>query len=160
MKKLLTLTLFILPFSLFAQYQVVLNSGDTIEVVKSTLEGDYYTLEKPDGRTSKVPKDLVRTVIRDYATSGNEVAFIYCLLVGTQKFLSTQVTVSVDYGQQTNFWKQNDNRIKDETGSVQSFNSMMDALNYMGSQGWEFEQAYAITMGQQNVYHYLLKKGK
>ena len=160
MKKLLTLTLFILPFSLFAQYQVVLNSGDTTEVSKATLEDDYYTLEKLDGRTSKIPKGLVRTVIRDYPTNGNEAAFIYCLLVGTQKFLSTHVTVSVDYGQQTNFWKRNDSRIKDETGNIQSFNSMMDALNYMGSQGWEFEQAYAITMGQHNVYHYLLKKGK
>ena len=68
MKKLLTLTLFFLPLSLFAQYQVILNSGDTTEVSKATLEGDYYTLEKLDGRTSKVPKDLVRTVIRDYAT--------------------------------------------------------------------------------------------
>ncbi|MBL4586005.1 MAG: DUF4468 domain-containing protein [Flavobacteriales bacterium] len=63
MKKLLALTLFILPLSLFAQYQVILNSGDTTEVKKATLEGDYYTLEKLDGRKSKVPKNLVRTVI-------------------------------------------------------------------------------------------------
>ncbi len=62
MKKLLTLTFFILPLSLFAQYQVVLNSGDTVEVSKATLEGDYYTLEKMDGRTSKVPKGLVSAV--------------------------------------------------------------------------------------------------
>lgn len=35
---------------------------------------------------------------------------------------------------------------------------MVDALNYMGNQGWEFVQAYTITMGNQNVYHYLLKR--
>lgn len=38
------------------------------------------------------------------------------------------------------------------------FNSMIDALNYMGTQGWEFVQAYAITMGNTNVYHFLMKR--
>jgi hypothetical protein len=35
---------------------------------------------------------------------------------------------------------------------------MVDAMNYFGKQGWEFVQAYAVTMGNQNVYHWLLKK--
>lgn len=35
---------------------------------------------------------------------------------------------------------------------------MVDAMNWMGSQGWEFAQAYVVTMGGQNVYHWLLKK--
>lgn len=158
MIKLLPFILCFLPFSLFAQYQVILNSGDTVEVSKATLDGDYYTLEKQDGRTSKLPKDLVGSVIRHYPISGNESAFIYCQLVGTQKLFSTEVTVSIDYGQQRKMFQ--DNRLKDETGNVQSFNSMIDALNYMGSLGWEFEQAYTITVGQQNVYHYLLKKDR
>lgn len=82
---------------------------------------------------------------------------VYCELVGIQKFLSTKVTVSVDYGEERGFFQ--DTRMRDEqTGKVQSFNSMVDALNYMGNNGWEFEQAYVVTMGQQNVYHWLLKK--
>lgn len=85
--------------------------------------------------------------------------FVYCELVGIQKFLSTKVTVSVDYGEERGFFQ--DTRMRDEqTGKVQSFNSMVDALNYMGNNGWEFEQAYVVTMGQQNVYHWLLKKKK
>lgn len=85
--------------------------------------------------------------------------FVYCELVGTQKFLSTKVTVSVDYGEETSFFK--DTRMKDEqTGKVKSFNSMVDALNYMGNNGWEFVQAYIVTIGQQNVYHWLLKNKK
>lgn len=35
---------------------------------------------------------------------------------------------------------------------------MVDAMNYMGRLGWEFEQAYVVTVGQQNVYHWLLSK--
>lgn len=48
--------------------------------------------------------------------------------------------------------------MKDENGKNIEFNSMVDAMNYFGKQGWEFVQAYAVTMGNQNVYHWLLKK--
>lgn len=41
----------------------------------------------------------------------------------------------------------------DETGKNIVFNSMVDAMNFMGKLGWEFEQAYVVTMGGQNVYH-------
>lgn len=89
----------------------------------------------------------------------NASKFIYCDMVGTHKFLSSKVTITLDLGEARNIWK--DNRIKDEvTGKVQSFNSMIDALNYLGEQGWEFVQAYVVTFGQQNVYHWLLKKKK
>lgn len=60
--KLFPLILCFLPLSLFAQVQVILNSGDTIEVNKANLEGDFYTLEKKDGRTSKISKSLVLTI--------------------------------------------------------------------------------------------------
>lgn len=85
--------------------------------------------------------------------------FVYCELVGMQKLLSSKVSVSVDYGEEKGFFQ--DTRLKNEqTGKVQSFNSMVDALNYMGNAGWEFAQAYVVTSGQQNVYHWLLKKRK
>ena len=39
---------------------------------------------------------------------------------------------------------------------------MVDAMNYMGKLGWEFEQAYVVTLGSgasgSNVYHWLLSK--
>ncbi|MCF8461839.1 MAG: hypothetical protein K9G46_14030 [Flavobacteriales bacterium] len=154
--KLLPLILCFLPFSLFAQYQVILNSGDTVKVSNLIKDGDYYTVEKYDGQTSRLPYTLVKSVLRDYSTTGIKAPFIYCQLVGTGKLFSPEVTVSVDYGQQRGFF--DDYRIRDETGNVQSFNSMIDALNYMASMGWKFAQAYTITIGQQNVYHYLLKK--
>ena len=62
MMKSFPLILCLLPLSLFAQVQVILNSGDTLEVVKAKLEGDFYSLEKKDGRTSKISKSLVRTI--------------------------------------------------------------------------------------------------
>lgn len=84
---------------------------------------------------------------------------VYCELVGIQKMLSAKVNVSVDFGQQSGF---KDNRLVDESGQVITFNSMVDALNYMSKLGWKFEQAYVITSGSgsaaQNVYHWLLSK--
>ena len=80
----------------------------------------------------------------------------YCLILASAKFLSTKVTISIDYGQERKIFA--DNRYKDETGRVQSFNSVIDVLNYQNSQGWEFVNAYTITVGTQNVYHYLMKR--
>ena len=83
----------------------------------------------------------------------------YCELVGTQKFLNpNKVNVSIDYGQSKGWFE--DTRIRNEQGKVETFNSMVDALNYMGDMGWEFVQAYVVTLGNSNVYHWLLRADK
>jgi hypothetical protein len=87
---------------------------------------------------------------------GNNEKYSYCQLVGTSNLLGTKVTVIIDYGQEMKWFK--DHRLKDETGKPVKFNSMIDALNYMASSGWEHVQAYAITIGNSNVYHHLLKR--
>lgn len=82
----------------------------------------------------------------------------YCELVGAQNLLGKTI-VSVDFGQVSLF---SDNRMVDENGDVLKFNSMIDAMNYMGALGWEFEQAYVVThnygKSSSNVYHWLLSK--
>ena len=92
--------------------------------------------------------------------ASNAQSKVYCELLGTQQFLSKKVTVQVDFGQQTKYFS--DNRLVDEKGNVIVFNSMVDAMNYMGTLGWEFEQAYVVTIGSgnstSNVYHWLLSK--
>ncbi|MCL2329406.1 MAG: hypothetical protein FWC39_12955 [Bacteroidetes bacterium] len=82
--------------------------------------------------------------------------FVYCQLVGQGKLFSNKVTVEFDYGQQAGFFA--DRRLMDENGKPIVFNSMVDAMNFMGADGWEFVQAYAVTTGNVNVYHWLLKK--
>lgn len=95
-----------------------------------------------------------------FAITANAQGKVYCELLGTQKLLSTKVTVQIDFGQQTKLFS--DNRLVDERGNVITFNSMVDAMNYMGTLGWEFEQAYVVTVGggttASNVYHWLLSK--
>lgn len=80
------------------------------------------------------------------------------MVLATSKFLSKKVDITVDFGQEVKLFSFKDQRLKDDAGKVLAFNSVIDALNYMAKQGWEFVNAYAITINSQNVYNYVLKK--
>lgn len=84
----------------------------------------------------------------------------YVQIVGTSKLLSNKVTVEIDFGQENKFWSNKQTIIKDENAKPVVFNSMVDALNFMSENGYDFETAYALTIGNSNVYHFLLKKKK
>lgn len=85
----------------------------------------------------------------------NTDSYIYCELLGHSNGFTNKVKVTIDFGQDTKFGE--DTRIRDEKGEVITFNSMVDAMNWLGTKGWEFCQAYAVTIGNSNVYHWLLK---
>lgn len=85
----------------------------------------------------------------------------YVQIVGTSKMFTKKVTVELDFGQETKFFSNKTLRVLDEKGVQVEFNSMIDALNFMSKNGFDFVTAYAITMvPNSNVYHYLLKKRK
>lgn len=85
----------------------------------------------------------------------------YVQIVGTSKLLSTKLTIQIDFGQHTKFFSsRNETIVRDENGKAIDFNSMIDALNFMSQNGFEFVNAYAISTGNQNVYHYLLRSRK
>jgi hypothetical protein len=81
----------------------------------------------------------------------------YCIIVGTTQMFSTKVKITVDFGEERSFWGGRD-YITDETGNVVKFNSMVDALNYMNSIGWQFVSAYPMVSNQGTCYHYLMKR--
>ena len=83
----------------------------------------------------------------------------YVQIVGYSKLMSTKLNISIDFGQATNIWTKGVKTVvKDENGKMMKFNSMIDALNFMNDNGYKFETAYAFAIGNQNVYHFLLKK--
>lgn len=100
---------------------------------------------------------MLLIIIPILSFSANKKTYVYCQLVGVEKALSNKVNVQIDFGQSTNFWKGVD-YLKDEKGKKVTFNSMIDAMNYMGSQGWEFVQAYVLRVNDDDVCHWLLKK--
>ena len=85
--------------------------------------------------------------------------FIYCELIGPNYSFNSNATVDIDYGQATGAWGLIDH-LKDSVGNDLRFNSMVDAMNYMDADGWEFIQSYATTNTVNNLltHHWLLKK--
>lgn len=84
---------------------------------------------------------------------------VYAELVGTAtNFLGANknVKVALDLGQYQSAFK--NYTIQDENNKDIKFNSMVAAMNFMGERGWKFIQAYIITHGNQNVYHWLMYK--
>ena len=85
---------------------------------------------------------------------------VYLELLGEQKGLfNDKVKVTVDFGQEKSCWNNKRKQtLVDENGKKIAFNSMIDALNYFGEAGWQFEQAYVISHGNDYVYHWLISK--
>ena len=91
------------------------------------------------------------------AVAQNKMA--YCEIVATQRLFSTKVNILVDFGQEQDLWDYTKDCLADENGKPIIFNSVVDALNYMGTFGWEVVTTYAIGNSQTgNVYHFLMSK--
>ncbi len=80
----------------------------------------------------------------------------YCQVIATPRLLSNKVTIDIDFGEEKSFWR--DTRLKTEGGTLKKFNTIIDALNYMGREGWIFINAYPVHQGQTDIYHFAFKK--
>lgn len=87
---------------------------------------------------------------------------VYCEIVSTPKFFSNKNTVELDFGQYASFWS-SDRQLVDEQGNTISFNSALDAANYMARRGWELEEVFVVqemSKGDSGTarYHWVLSK--
>ena len=83
----------------------------------------------------------------------------YCEMRGEPVYGGNKMTVTVDVGQERR--KLEDLRLRDEeTRKIRVFNSMIDALNLLRKEGWEFVQGYASFDGQYVMHHWILKREK
>ncbi|MFI5187906.1 MAG: hypothetical protein ACHQF0_14340 [Chitinophagales bacterium] len=82
----------------------------------------------------------------------------YCEMTAIEKFLSRKVTIDIDNGEERKLFSFKDTRVRDDLGKVKSFNSIVDALNFLGRLGWKLVNAFPVTTGNQNVYHYVFKR--
>ncbi len=88
----------------------------------------------------------------------------HVLMVGTPVLLSPKITIDIDFGQQDRALVIRDTEVRDENDRPILFNSIVDALNFMSTIGYEFVQAYTMTSTSNDsitsTVHYLLKKKK
>ncbi len=82
----------------------------------------------------------------------------YCEMTAQNKLFSRKVTIDVDYGEERKLFSFKDTRVKDDLGKVKSFNSVVDALNFMGRSGWKLVNAFLVTENSNLVYHYVLRR--
>ena len=80
----------------------------------------------------------------------------YCQVIATPRLLSNKVTIDIDFGEEKSFWA--DNRLRNYNGSLKKFNTIIDALNFMGKEGWTFINAYPVRVADTEVYHFAFKK--
>ncbi|WP_153799492.1 hypothetical protein [Foetidibacter luteolus] len=80
----------------------------------------------------------------------------YCQVIATPRLLSNRVTIDIDFGEQKSFWR--DERLRSYDGRLKKFNTVIDALNFMGKDGWVFINAYPVINGSAQVYHFGFKK--
>ena len=80
----------------------------------------------------------------------------YCQVIATGRLLSNKVTIDIDYEDVKKYWK--DSRLRSEKGKVVKFNTIIDAMNFMGREGWLFINAYPVKMGDTEIFHFAFKK--
>jgi hypothetical protein len=79
----------------------------------------------------------------------------YCQLRAMPK-LNGRYVVSIDYGQQRKLVSRN--IFRDATGQAVEFNSVIDALNWLNEQGWEFVNAYVLVEDNESVSYYIMRR--
>ncbi len=80
----------------------------------------------------------------------------YCQVIATPGVFSNKVTIDIDLGEEKSFLS--DSRFRNYNGKLKKFNTITDALNYMGKEGWVFINAYPVSSANTTIYHYAFKK--
>jgi len=80
----------------------------------------------------------------------------YCQVIVTSRLMSNKVTIDIDFGEEKSIWT--DSRVRTYDGKLQKFNTVVDAMNFMGKEGWVFINAYPVFNGNIDIYHFAFKK--
>jgi len=169
MKSILIFLLFFFSLSVYSQekkiYRIYLKDNTTLDVVnpvKVVNNVNYTTLDGNSGTIENSKYYNIRSVSKSSVENYAPIKYVYCELVGidNRKLFSFKqnLNVLVDYGDSENEFESG-YIVDEKNGKAKTFSSMVQAMNYMGQNGWEFVQAYTISepSGGQ-VYRWLLKR--
>ena len=112
----------------------------------------YFYLDSIKKRVEIIPLNKIKGVAYE-----NNVIEVFCDLVSTKKFLGTKETITINYGIRDSLWI--DKKIYTLMASdLKKYDSIIDALNYMGNEGWKTISSYSTSYNSYIVEHYILKK--
>ena len=128
---------------------------DTILSSVKVISVDDFNIEYVDSYKKKIDRialEQVKGVIYEH-----QKIEIFCDLMSSKKFLGTEEILTINYGDRDSLWldKSMYNKISKQ---IKKYNSIIDALNYMGSEGWETLRSYSTSHNSYTVEHYVLKK--
>jgi hypothetical protein len=169
MKKTILYSLLFISVTAFSQekkvYRIYLKDNTTLDVVnpKKVLNNVNYTdLNGNSGTIENNKYYNIRSISKSEDENYSPIKYVYCELVGIDNrklfSLKQNLNVLVDYGDSENEFESG-YIIDEKKGKAKTFSTMVEAMNYMGQNGWEFVQAYTLSepSGGQ-VYRWLLKR--
>lgn len=154
-KRLLFIVFLISNFA-FAQNDIIYTADTIISSVRIMNQDEnflrYFYFDSIGKQTKTVSLEKIKKVIYE-----NDKIEVFCDLVSTKKFLGTTHNISINYGNRDSLWL--DQKIQTLTESeLKKYNSIIDALNYMGNEGWKTISSYSTSYNSYIVEHYILKK--
>ena len=118
----------------------------------------HYTFHHKSNKMNKtlvIGIVLLTSFVSNAQTDSSKVEQ-YCQVIATPRLLSNKVTIDIDFGEEKSFWR--DTRLKSEAGKIRKFNTIIDALNFMGREGWIFVNAYPVRLGETEIYHFAFRR--
>ena len=112
----------------------------------------YFYLDSNKKKTKTLPLEKINKVIYEDKTIE-----VFCDLVSTKKFLGTKETITINYGNRDSLWN-TDEIYTLISNELKKYNSSIDALNYMGNEGWQTISSYSTSYNSYIVEHYILRK--
>ena len=167
MNKLIVTLLIALPLFGVSQDTIKFTSGETVLGFILSNTNQLTRIKKTDGNTIVVPSDKIKSIgvnnSKKVIVEGVNINALpnvkYCQLLGyNEGWFKKKIIISVDYGQEFVPFSQG-MRITDQSAKPIVFNSMIDALNFMENNGWEYVNQNSVSSnGGGYVYHFLLKR--
>ncbi len=155
MKRILILLIFSCAY-LSAQNDTIYLRDTIISSVRIMHENNnqliYFYIDSNKKKTERVPLEKVERAVYE-----NKKIEVYCDLISRKKFLGTEESITIDYGNRDSLWM-DDTLYTLYSKDLKKYSSIIDALNYMGSEGWETIGSYSTSHSSYLVEHYILKK--
>ena len=146
----------LVPITILAQSDTIFTSDTTISSVRIINMSDkllrYFYIDSNKKKQSSI---LLQDV--DRISYESKIIEIFCDLISIRKFLGTKEDISINYGNRDSLWT-SDKMFTLVASDLKKYNSVIDALNYMGSEGWKEISSYSTSNNSYIVKHYVLKK--
>lgn len=155
-EKLVLFIVFLISHISSAQSDIIYTTDTVISSVRIMNQDEsflrYFYIDSIGKQTKTISLEKINKVIYE-----NEKIEVFCDLVSSKKFLGTAHAITINYGNRDSLWL--DQKIQTLTASeLTKYSSIIDALNYMGNEGWKTISSYSTSYNSYIVEHYILKK--